>query len=596
VGSLAALIVREGVPAPATVRRMLAASPHRGTELDLAVAGRAVLGVSNATGNTDAWLAEREGWAAAVAGRIDNATELAKRFLERDSRSGASPADVVLAAFRELGDRAPTELRGVYGVVVSDGDRLWWFRDHLAFGALLYRQERRALFVASEAKQVVAGAGIPRRPDVETVERWFLGDVDDGETPCALEGVRRPARATILVSDGERARRRRYWDPDAFFETGRFSTGELQERFDALMAQAVERTLTGNDVVSLSGGIDSPAVAAYGAARHLELSGRPMGALSMVFPDFPAADESEYVQTVARRLRMELHTFQPAARPLDDIATWTKVCDSPAPIHPPAEAAEYYRLARRLGYTNVVGGELAEFLVAQRAALLSHLVAGGRVRTVPSVIRSQRDIGISWLGIGRQLALPFVPRSVLSARLRRHRWAPGEGLPSWVDNEAINAVTAANVQPPLRRYRWEQTGFFVGPPIGTESDETVQAVCGVRNRRPWVDVDLAEFFISLPASVKYPDFRFKTLERRLLRGRVPDEILDRTDKTYFNTRMLGTVDWDTLRRWLVRPAVRVRGVDYETLADQIDRREFSIADFKWATDLAKTHAFLSQWE
>jgi hypothetical protein len=160
----------------------------------------------------------------------------------------------------------------------------------------------------------------------------------------------------------------------------------------------------------------------------------------------------------------------------------------------------------------------------------------------------------------------------------------------------VRRANAAAVVQPSRRYRWEQVGFFVGPPIGSEADATVQSICGVLNRRPWVDVDLAEFFISLPAEVKYPDFRFKTLVKRLLRGRVPDEILDRTDKTYFNTRILGTVDWDSLRRWLVGSPYRMPGIDYGLLEETIDRREFTIADFKWAVDLAKTHAFMALWE
>jgi hypothetical protein len=117
----------------------------------------------------------------------------------------------------------------------------------------------------------------------------------------------------------------------------------------------------------------------------------------------------------------------------------------------------------------------------------------------------------------------------------------------------------------------------------------------VTNRRPWVDVDLSEFFVSLPAQVKYPNFRLKTLVRRLLRGRVPDEILDRQDKTYFNQRILGTVDWDGLRRWLVDSPYRMPGVDYAKLAEQIEQRRFLIGDYKWATDLAKTHAFMSLW-
>jgi asparagine synthase (glutamine-hydrolysing) len=595
VGSLAAVIARDGRADPSTVRRMLAASPHRGTEADVGALRRACIGINNLPGDTDAWITERDGFLAAVVGRVDNLADLAKRLHEHDSRAGASPADVALSVFRELGEAAPTAFRGAFSAVVTDGERMWCFRDHLAFGALLYRQETRALYVATEAKQVVAGAGVPREPDLDTVERWFYGDVDQGETPCALKGVMRPARATILVSDGHQAWRRRYWDPDSFFETGRYSAYEVQERFDELFTQAVERTVTGNDVVSLSGGIDSPAVAAYAAAKHLEMSGRPLGALSMVFPDFPEVDERRYVEVVARRFAIDLHTFQPEAQPLDNIADWVRLCDSPAPIHPPAEGAEFYGRARKLGYTTMIGGDLAEFLVARRAALLPHLVARGRFSTVPAVIGSQRDIGISWLGIARQLMLPLVPTQVLVERQRRRRWPAEANLPAWVDHRIVNRNSAGLIRSPRRRYRWDQSGFFVGPPIGTESDETVQAVCGIRNRRPWVDVDLSEFFISLPAEIKYPDFRFKTLGRRLLRGRVPDEVLDRSDKTYFNQRILGTVDWEALRTWLVQPSIRIRGVDYDLLAGQIERRSFSIGDVKWAMDLAKTHAFLSQW-
>jgi asparagine synthase (glutamine-hydrolysing) len=576
---------------PSEVSRMLAASPHRGEEVDVATLGRCTLGVSG----EDVSLAVAEGFAAAVVGRIDNLVELVKRFLGDGSRLGASPAEAVIGIFASLRDRTPTVMRGVYAVVVTDGTRLWLFRDHLALAQAMYRIDHAGFVAATEAKQVLVGAGIAREPDIETVEGWFYGDGGDGETPGGVKGVSRPARATILVCDGRRAWKRRYWDPDALFETGRYDEHELRERFDLLMTQAVERTLTGKDLVSLSGGIDSPTIPAYGDERHRELSGRPMAALSFVFPDFPEVDESAYIDVVARRFGMEAHTLQPTARPLDDIVSWVDRCDSPCPIHPPAEAAEYYRVARSLGYTNIIGGELAEFLTSERAGLVSHLVAMGRFGAVPRVIRSQRDINISWLGIARQLVYAFVPRAVLVERERRRRLAPDAGFPAWLDERRVAEANARNLVAPLRRYRWEQTGFFIGPPIGTESDATVQAVCGVMNRRPWVDVDLAEFFVSLPAEVKYPDFRMKTLVRRLLRGRVPDEILDRRDKTYFNQRILGTVDWDGLRRWLVDPPYRMPGVDYAMLAERIEQHRFLIGDQKWAVDLAKTHAFMSLW-
>jgi asparagine synthetase B (glutamine-hydrolysing) len=299
VSSFAGALNAEGPGRPDVVSRMLSAAPHRGTQTGVAVLGRAAAGVSDLSGEADAWVSRDEGLLVAVSGRIDNLTELAKRFQERDSRAGASPAEVIAAVFRALGDRAPTAPRGVYAAFVSDGERAWTWRDHLSFGQALYRQDARGFFVATEAKQVVAGAGLPREPDVGTVERWFFGQVEPGETAAPLRGVQRAARATILTSDGRRASRRRYWDPGDVFETGRYSEGELVERFEELMAQAVDRTLTGNDVISLSGGIDSPAVAAFAAERHLEISGRPIGALSLVFPDFPEVDESRYIEMVA---------------------------------------------------------------------------------------------------------------------------------------------------------------------------------------------------------------------------------------------------------------------------------------------------------
>jgi asparagine synthase (glutamine-hydrolysing) len=114
-------------------------------------------------------------------------------------------------------------------------------------------------------------------------------------------------------------------------------------------------------------------------------------------------------------------------------------------------------------------------------------------------------------------------------------------------------------------------------------------------RRPFADVDLWQFFLSLPAETKFPDSGRKTLVRRLLRGRVPDEILDRKDKTYFNDSILKRIDYPMLSKWLERPDVQIPGFDYAQLQGKLKERSLDIADYMWAKDLAMAHAFLSQW-
>jgi hypothetical protein len=83
--------------------------------------------------------------------------------------------------------------------------------------------------------------------------------------------------------------------------------------------------------------------------------------------------------------------------------------------------------------------------------------------------------------------------------------------------------------------------------------------------------------------------------RRMLRGRVPDEILDRRDKTVFSDYMMSHINYEVLRKYLMNPSTRMAGVNYARLAERIERQDFKLIDYVWANDLVRIHAFLSQW-
>ena len=122
---------------------MLAASPHRGDQTVVRSLGACTIGISDLDGRNEATLAGDATLAVAFAGALDNAEELAARF-GLDSNRTVSPADVVLATFRAMGAQAPLFLRGTYGCVVTDGTRLWAFRDHVGLETLFYRKEAEA--------------------------------------------------------------------------------------------------------------------------------------------------------------------------------------------------------------------------------------------------------------------------------------------------------------------------------------------------------------------------------------------------------------------------------------------------------------------
>jgi asparagine synthase (glutamine-hydrolysing) len=239
----------------------------------------------------------------------------------------------------------------------------------------------------------------------------------------------------------------------------------------------------------------------------------------------------------------------------------------------------------------VLSGELAEFVFDVPAYLLVHLLSHRRWAGLGRHLRARRASGTSSLALARQLAAVLVP-----LRITARRWSDAAGMvPSWVDRRRANAAAVASLVPASKRWSKVQLSAFDGPGLTAEADEVCQNVCGVRARRPFADVDLWELFLSLPAETKYPTPERKALVRRLLRGRVPDEILDRRDKTLFDAAVQDAIDYPTIERWLAMSSYRLPGVDYDALFTKLDRRELALSELLWVKDLASVHAFLSQW-
>jgi|tagenome__1003787_1003787.scaffolds.fasta_scaffold20954337_3 asparagine synthase (glutamine-hydrolysing) len=596
MGALAARLVRTGPAEPQPVRRMLEAAPHRGTVHSVHSSGSAALGVAAHEDRTDAWISTHNGLIAAFYGRLDNTLELVRDLIAAGHPDpGPSPADVLKGAWRAWGEAAPSKLRGQFAAAVTDGERLWTFRDQVGFRALFYRSDSDGFYVASEAKQVLAGAGIAREPDLDAVERIFFGWGGGPDAPTAVRGVNRVTAATIMTAGRTGGHTsKRYWQPEGLLETADYTLAEAQERFVELFRQAVDRCLDGDDGISLSGGIDSPAVAAFAAPGHVERFGKPLGALSAVFPDLPSVDERSWIEMVTGYLDMPLHTYRPQAKGLDDVERWSALLDGPVPIVSVPELDENYSLARRLGYRSLLTGELAEYVVDNKGHLAGHLLVHGRLAAVRDLVRTQRGRGARWPFILKQFVPPLVPGRLTNRYLHWRGVKRAATPPDWITRRDMTTIPRPDLLTPARR-RWAdlQTAPFGGSSETLAADDLVSDMHGLDVRRPFADVDLWEFFLSLRAEVKFPDTRRKTLVKGALRGRLPDEILDRRDKTVFGEHLLTHADYGLMRRYLLDPPYRIPGVDYDLLEKRLEQGGFTLFDYTWTRDLTSAHAFLA---
>ena len=571
--------------ATSTVRRMLVAAPHRGTVTRVVSTSAGSVGISGDDGVQG--VASSDGWLLAYAGIVDNP----EQFGADPSAGGDATATALLSRVRSTpSTTVAAQLRGLHAIAVVGPDGITYWRDHLGYASLFHRRSNGRVWIGSEAKQVVAGAGLVREPNLDVVTQLFFGTAAD-DTPSAFVGVERVPRRRVVATNGAGLREDAFWEPRDLLESSSMGKDEYAEAFGVLMDQAVRRMMRGPDFVSLSGGVDSPVVAAFAAPAHREMFGTDLVAISSVYPDQPSVDESRYIELVADDLKIPRHARPPVALATDQLERWVTLFDSPFPAVSISESEEFYRWAHSLGCRVLLTGEVAEYLTEMSSHTLGHLLVKGRLGALNRRISRERAVGRGFGFVGKKLV-----RSVLSDPLvdglRRLRGTPRRSrTPAW--------ITAVPEAPPRRsdltRWEAEQLGFFGGSGILLDAHDAITALTRVDVRRPFSDIDLWEATLRLRAEVKHADPRWKGLLRDVVRGRVPDPILDRRDKTVFDANLMANIDYAALERWLASPRHQLPGIDYGLVAQAIAGRSLDLLEFMWMKDLAAAHAFLDQW-
>lgn len=575
---------------------MLAAAPHRGDKYDSVNLGSAVLATTNRLDLNDAFLARSDRFICAFVGCLDNDQELRASIV--DPRAGSTnPAATTLGLFEAAQDRIWGRLRGDYAVIISDGQKLWVSRDHLGSSTAFFRVDGSGTYVASEAKQVVAGAGIPREPNFDCLHRAIFGEDEPYFEPTVMiAGVERIPRASYAVfRPGLSPLSTRYWDPAPLVGAADINQREAEEQLLVLLKQAGRRSVSGRDVVALSGGIDSPVVAATAAPVYRELTGRSMPALSTVYPHAPTVDETPYIEAVVEQLGLDWHSFVPEYESLSDLTLWTGILDGPLPTADISAIAEFFSKARELGARTVLMGELAELVFDIRQHVVGHLLLHGRWPTAWRHMRGAREKGRRWRGVVKDFAPSLAPPWIVMPYVR-WRARDAAALASWLDPAMVPGLDRRwDLERPARaRHEDVQLYFAMAPSLtGIEASNICAAYYGLHLRRPLIDRDLWEFFLSLPAQIKFPDHVRKSLVRETMRGRVPDTVLDRTDKTGFTEDVLGRIDFEALRNEIFGIDFHLKGVNYAIVADRLEQRDVGYEELVVLNRLAGIHAFVA---
>jgi asparagine synthase (glutamine-hydrolysing) len=306
----------DGAPAPAdSLQGMARVTIHRGPDdegvhVDGALAlGMRRLSIIDLAGGHQP-LSNEDGslWLVANA-EIYNYRELRQELTAQGHRfKTRSDCETLLHLYEAHGDAFVERLNGMYAFALWDARRrrLLLGRDRLGIKPLYVRQEAKRLVFASEAKAILAVPGVGAEVDPAALHSYLaLGYVP---APLSLfRGIAKVPPATLLIAEGGRIERRRYWQvPTAVDAT--LSEDDWVARVRGRLEESVRMQMVSDVPIGafLSGGIDSGAVVAF-MAQH---SRRPVKTYSIGFAGGSAEayyNELPYAGEVARRFQTEHH-------------------------------------------------------------------------------------------------------------------------------------------------------------------------------------------------------------------------------------------------------------------------------------------------
>jgi asparagine synthase (glutamine-hydrolysing) len=446
--------------------------------------------------------------------------------------------ETVLHAFLQWDTKCFSRMRGMFAVALwsESRKRLVLVRDRMGIKPLYYYRRGDDVLFGSELKAIFEHADVPRHLDLEALDSYLSVNYVPGPHTL-IQGIKKIRPGELLEWRHGKLWLEPWYQP----ETGARHDGSLEsakEELDWLLRESVREHLV-SDVplgVWASGGLDSSTILHYAA-------GQSAGRLKTFSVSFEgrSCDESRYFREIARIYGTDHHEFDlnPAVELESAIEDFAYYSDEPSAD---AGALPVWYLSRmcRQQVTVALSGEGADELFGGYITYMADRLARP-FRATPSPLRK--------LARGMMDVLP-VSDDKVSLEYKLKRWvdgsflhpdeahffwngtfsskerkairpgANGNGLRMLVDRLGIGHAGT------IDRYMQVDQAYYLPDDILYKTDRMSMAH-SLEVRPPFLDHRIVEFARSLPQKMKIKGFTQKFILKDLMRGKLPDLVLDR---------------------------------------------------------------------
>jgi asparagine synthase (glutamine-hydrolysing) len=461
-------------------------------------------------------------------GEIYNYVELRDELRTKGHRfSTGTDSEVILAAYREWGERCVERFNGMWAFVIWDGARrrLFCSRDRLGIKPFYYRLDGSRFAFASEPWPL-GSAEANLGPVRAYLEDGYLDQGDE----TFFAGVVRLPPAHCLTFGADGLERTRYW----WLEPGQAPADPVGAVREAVL-DAVRLQLRSDVPVGtcLSGGIDSSSIA-VAVAHH---GHEHQKTVTAYFED-PGFDERPFARAVIERTGAEPHWVTFGADDL--VADLPRIVEAQGePFGSTSICAGWYvmREARRAGLTVMLDGQGGdEILGGYRASFgyrLSDLLREGRLTEASRELRAFASThGPRWAAVA--LAAPHVPEQVRLAARSRLRGSATLVAPA-LRAASVEADGNGSLFPDRLRRQLQVLLTRRGLPELLRYEDRNSMAHSLEARVPLLDHRLVQLAFSLPGSELIRRGETKSVLRRALSDLLPPAVAARRDKLGFVT-------------------------------------------------------------
>jgi asparagine synthase (glutamine-hydrolysing) len=449
--------------------------------------------------------------------------------------------EVVLHAIQEWGlQPALKKFRGMYAFALFDRQEqtVTLVRDPLGVKPLYYREDRGSILFASEIKAILLHPEVERTLDVKALG-YYLTFANTPAPFTLFNGIKKLEAGCYMKIDAAGTKEyRRYWDPTHIVPKTQMQEGDCVAEIRRLLRQAVARRMV-SDVpfgVFLSGGVDS----SLNVALMTELMNRPVETYSIGIRE-DDANEFKYAQAVARTFATNHHEIQIGHEDfISFLGRMAYVQDEP--VADPVCVPLYYlsKLAGETGTRVIQVGEGSDEIFGgygmyhrfnnwNRIAFRPYSRLPGFAKNALYRVSGQlRNPAIHDAGRRAAQGDPLFIGNAVAFWDSEKNFLLKEPPPSdWSASRLIREMgESLGIRDPLLLITNVELKNRLPELLLMRVDKITMAN-SIEVRVPFLDEDLVEFALSIPASLKIKNGTAKYVLKKAAEGLIPNEVIYR---------------------------------------------------------------------